>query len=485
MSMVHLARQGFITKSALPNVTRQRGTTTAESNLMLYGAGKTTVSNNTTFIDSSANAFTVTRNGDTVQSGFNPFSGVSYGSGYFDGTGDSLSVASNAAFDILSGGDFTVECWFYATSLPSNSGFGSALISRDNAGSTAGFIFRVLPTSLQWVYPGLAANTQSFTFVVNTWYHVAAVRLSGVFSLYINGTKYNPTYSDRTADSATALLVGASAYTTNTASFTGYSSNARVVKGTAVYTSNFTPPTAPLTAITNTQLLLLTDNYSVVNSTSSNLLVTVTGSAPISTAQYPSGMSSSIYFAGSGNSLAMSATAGMNFGTGDWTMEAYVYISADSPLDGLNRRFALICEVNNNGGFYINGDASVTGTGLTVYNATTGVAASVTTTITKNAWHHLAVSRIGSFAYFFVDGTLISTGQTISGNWGSSTQTLRVAQVGTGSFSYPLTGYVSNLRITKGTGLYATNFTPSAPLSITFTVPNSVTNSIYGVYQLA
>ena len=33
--------------------------------------------------------------------------------------------------------------------------------------------------------------------------------------------------------------------------FPGYLSNVRVVKGTAVYTSNFTPSTAPLTAITN------------------------------------------------------------------------------------------------------------------------------------------------------------------------------------------------------------------------------------------
>ena len=31
---------------------------------------------------------------------------------------------------------------------------------------------------------------------------------------------------------------------------------ARIVKGTAVYTAAFTPPTAPLTAVTNTTFLL-------------------------------------------------------------------------------------------------------------------------------------------------------------------------------------------------------------------------------------
>jgi hypothetical protein len=36
---------------------------------------------------------------------------------------------------------------------------------------------------------------------------------------------------------------------------TGYYSNLRIVKGTAVYTANFTPPTTPLTAIAGTSLL--------------------------------------------------------------------------------------------------------------------------------------------------------------------------------------------------------------------------------------
>jgi hypothetical protein len=84
---------------------------------MLYGAGKTTVSNNTTFIDSSANAFTVTRNGDTVQSGFNPFSQASSGSGYFDGTGDYLTVTNASALQLNNTTAFTIECWVYPTSL--------------------------------------------------------------------------------------------------------------------------------------------------------------------------------------------------------------------------------------------------------------------------------------------------------------------------------------------------------------------------------
>ena len=116
MSKYHVVSSGMVTRQALPSITRQRGTTTGSANVMLYGAGKTTVSNNTTFIDSSANAFTIARSGDTVQSGFNPFSQASAGSGYFDGNGDYLSVADNSAFEFAAG-DFTIEAYLYVSSF--------------------------------------------------------------------------------------------------------------------------------------------------------------------------------------------------------------------------------------------------------------------------------------------------------------------------------------------------------------------------------
>lgn len=488
MSKVHLARSGFITKAALPSITRQRGTTTGTSNLMLFGAGKTTVSNNTTFIDSSTNAFTVSRFGDTVHSGHNPFSTVSDGSAYFDGTGDYLTVPTNAAFSFGTG-DFTIEFWMYMTSYGSinqnildfrgSSGSGANIaIYIENVGGTG--------TKQLRVYDGASdAAVTSNNFPLNTWSHVAVTRNGTDFRFFVNGTQVGSTSTNSRNYSNTAgVYIGA--YAGPTAFYFGYISNLRVIKGTAVYTSNFTPSTSALTAITNTQLLLLTDNYSIVNSTPTPLPVTIVGNTTISTAQYPTGMTRSIYFDGTGDSLSVASNAAFNFGTGDWTIEAYVYIAANSPLDGLSRRYALICEITSNGGFYINGDSTSTGTGLSLYNGATGANITVTGTISQNAWNHLAVSRVGSTAYFFANGTLVGTAQAISGNWGSSGQPLLVAQSGTGSFSFPLNGYMSNLRITKGTGIYTSNFTaPSAPLSLNISVPNNVTNAIYGVNQLA
>ena len=47
-------------------------------------------------------------------------------------------------------------------------------------------------------------------------------------------------------------------------------SDMRVVNGTAVYTSNFTPPTAPLTKVTNTKLLANFTNAAITDSTGKN-----------------------------------------------------------------------------------------------------------------------------------------------------------------------------------------------------------------------
>ena len=72
--------------------------------------------------------------------------------------------------------------------------------------------------------------------------------------------------SSATLDSSTLpFRVGGTASTTEY--FNGYISNVRMVNGTAVYTAPFTPPTAPLTAVTNTTLLLNANNASTVSYT--------------------------------------------------------------------------------------------------------------------------------------------------------------------------------------------------------------------------
>jgi hypothetical protein len=489
MSKVHLARSGFITKAALPSITRQRGTTTASSDLMLFGAGKTTVANNTTFIDSSTNAFTVTRNGDTVHSGHNPFSTVSDGSAYFDGTGDYLEIASNSAYNNFGTGDFTIECFINITgNSPTTDASGNkvATIFTTAVGfSGAGYNIELLGNSTTTgtgiVFASRQGSQISFqytgTVTQNVWHHIAISRSGTTTYMFLDGTQVASTVlSNQTIDTTQPMWFGLQNITGYTHPFLGYITNFRIVKGTAVYTSNFTSPTSALTAITNTQLLLLTDNYSIVNSTPTVLPVTINGNTTISTAQYPTGMTRSIYFDGTGDYLTTPSNAAFSFGTGDFTIECYAYMSS----------------IYNNGVFHLANShfpASATGIAVAAFNVSGGwqvyygSSSNITapTAPSANTWTHLALVRASGVIKLYVNGTsVISTSDTTNYTY------TYLAIGGYYSTSYLMTGYVSNFRIVKGTAVYTSNFTsPSAPLSINISVPAFVTNAIYGVNQLA
>jgi len=84
------------------------------------------------------------------------------------------------------------------------------------------------------------------------WYHVAHVRASSVSKLYLNGVEI-VSMNDSYNYTGTYMAIGA--VTATSGSSDGYTSNMRVVKGTALYTSSFRPPTEPLTNISGTSIL--------------------------------------------------------------------------------------------------------------------------------------------------------------------------------------------------------------------------------------
>ena len=101
--------------------------------LLLHGDGSNGAQNNT-FIDSSTNNFTITRNGNTTQGSFSPYG--SNWSNYFDGTsGQYLNAPANAAFNFGTG-DFTVEGWVFPTST---SGTRPIVEIRTSAANSTGF----------------------------------------------------------------------------------------------------------------------------------------------------------------------------------------------------------------------------------------------------------------------------------------------------------------------------------------------------------
>jgi hypothetical protein len=420
-------------------------------------------------IDNSLNNFTITKNGDVTVSPFTPFTTISIPtsySTYFDGTGDYLTVPYNSVFNIPLNTAVTFECWVYTTSTNS-----FVIASRNwnwgGGGPTWGFYLNngVTPT---WSIAGTGSATfvlavSSISGTLGQWNHYAFTRdSSNVVRIFVNGVQGVSRTDGQAMTSASGnVFVG---MTSNGAALsTGYMSSLRFILGVAQYTSAFTPPTAPLTAIANTSLLTCQgsapfNNSGFVNTVSgtSNLVVTRNGNATQgSYSPYTSNYSN--YFDGTGDYLTVPYNSSLSLGTSDFTIELWVYPLTSNVSSGFIQtwsaggQFIVRRNVASRPVFVTNAGATLTGT---------------TTTIAANAWTHYAVVRNGTTITMYINGVADATTLTLANGYtfGSSVHPIRIGVDAdlTGAF----TGYISNVRVVKGSAVYTSNFTPStSPLT--------------------
>jgi hypothetical protein len=189
----------------------------------------------------------------------------------------------------------TYECWFYQTTQ--NSGNNAIFSTRTGGEGNGGIMVGI---NSYWGGFSLATPTflanYGFAPSLNTWHHIALVRNgTSAWTFYYDGiakTSDQGATFTFTSTTSTNIYIGAFASSGYPQQFTGYLTNFRYVKGVAVYTGNFTVPSAPLTvtqssgtnisAITagQTQLLLLqADTGGLLTDTANNTTVTNTGSA--------------------------------------------------------------------------------------------------------------------------------------------------------------------------------------------------------------
>ena len=420
------------------------------------------------FIDNSANNVAITLAGNPRPSPFNPFSvnnslnttsalRTDIGSAYFDGDSDYVSNTSGNPLNFGLNA-FTVELWFNMTTIPATS---FQVLLTTSPQSTGGFqIYRNPAVGI--VYGSINVSESviipNATFGLNRWYHIAVVRTNtGVngTSVYVDGARAYQ-YTDSNNYSINGFNIGGH---TSSLYFPGYISNVRVVKGSAVYPSNFLPPTQPLTAISGTALLTLqtpqpVNNRTIIDSSSWKNVSTASTTTISLGAVSPYGPNWSTYFNGSTDVLSIPTSTAFDLGTGNFTIEMWVNRSGA----GAGDRFLI--SRSNGADFMIRWNAS----GVLQFYIANSLVASYTWAFPTNTWYHLALVRNSSAVTMYIDGISVGTG-TNSTNMSSSAVVLIGGYSPTSSDYF--NGYISNLRIIKGQSIYTSTFNkPTSPLNV-------------------
>ena len=251
---------------------------------------------------------------------FNWSSSTSF-AGSFNGSTQYLTVPTNTAFDFGSG-NFTIEAWVLTDSTTNRN-----IVAREYGGSALNYTGYILSTTQLVCSTSDGAWQVNFSWSLpsaNQWHHYAAVRNGNVFTVYIDGIAVG------TQTVAGTLLNGYGGtfnigYRNGQGLPNGSISNLRVVKGTAVYTANFTPPTSALTAISGTSLLTL-QNSTIIDNSTNGFTITNVGSVAMA-ASSPFGASVTADASGNNNGWASNNINYSAYGT---TFDSMI----DSPTVG-------------------------------------------------------------------------------------------------------------------------------------------------------
>ena len=190
----------------------------------------------------------------------------------------------------------------------------------------------------------------------------------------------------------------------------------------------------------------------ITDNSKNNLTVTATNGAFISTAQSKFG-GSSVFFDGTDDYVTTPNNSVFDFGTDDFTIEMWVnFANVTSTWQAIISRAYGIA-----GGWRLyKNDAN---NQLRWYSQTTPVVLTTASTLSNNTWSHIAVVRNNGIITIYIDGT--SRGSAASStNYNPGSYAIEIGR-GVVTSTYPMTGYIDELRITNGYARYTGNFTPS------------------------
>ena len=384
------------------------------------------------------------------------YTGVFNGSSYLSG-GVTINTGTN---------DFTVECFAYINNPAANGSLSSTIVDMRAAGAATDDRIQLLLDAV-----GMPAGASRLSYVVGSgaaavpvikstipmmsgnWYHLALARNSGIASLYING-KLAGSAANASNMNHSNIFLGVNRARTG-GYFNGYISNFRYVNNTAVYTTEFTRPSADLTAITDTSLLTLQTSAIKDNSTS-NYTLNSQGNFTIAPQNFFEEMSNNYSI----RTTTVGGINGINFNppislrNSEFTLEFFLYV-----------RNVPAAQVNFFGtDFYLTTSMILTLQGL----------ADLKTKLLPKRWYHIALVKTLGKATLFVDGKIV--GEAFNFAFVNSA----INDIGSINIANGLDGHITDYRLVAG-ALYYTNFTP--PVSSLPVLGDDITNGYSALFD--
>ena len=437
-------------------------TTSADANTKFLTCQYSGAVRNVGFVDDSKYNHRITRNGDVSLGTFSPFSlEDGYWSVYFDGSDDELNLTNTAT---IGTGNFTMEMWVF----PHNRSNSCLIDSRSANGATDGIIFKLNSNKFQ--ISGIDGTTD---IPLNEWTHLAVVREgtgANQTKMYINGA-LEKTITFALDLTSTFFGVGVFNDGGNSGDYKGYISNLRVVNDT-VYTDAFTVSSEPLTAISNTDVLICQSNKFIDNSTNGFAISLPQGTAKVTpfspfaaTRSYSKDVvGGSVYCDAAADYLSIEQTTEEDFkldGDTDWCVEFWLYMINPSA------NYARVMQLDANS-WAIRFDTTTSKIGMGESDAGATEDIEDPTALPANQWTHFAFTHKNSDSTLrlFRNGALVTSTTSWSPSWTHSTNPLLISRYKSGSANFFGNLYLGSFRIVKADYIYDSAFTPpTAPFT--------------------
>ena len=458
---------------------------------------------NKVFVDNSSNNLGITTNGYMGQGSHSPYplNGATYnpsihgGSGYFNSNiANAYLTVGGTSSSTFNTQDFTIEFWVKVTQPRLNGTARRSILSK-TTNASSGFQLTLIrsnetnPGQLNWsqtVNAGQYGLTSGTRVDDGLWHHIVICRSVGTLYFLVDGNRTNSKTDTINYSSNNALNIGIYPNLGGFSNFNGYMSDLRIVRGTALYTqSTYTVPTAPLTDIANTSLLLNFTNGAIVDSSPLRNDIsnhpTVVGPYIVASNGSPERFGDGYLNCPGVNSsdwMQINVPGPSMIGLDeDFTIEAWFKWQGAAA----GSAFLISNYLNTGAGWTLrlsSGSKVVTSNMKIEFDVAgstnNGNVATGTTTINKDQWYHVAVCRTSNDIKMYLDG--VKEGNTIEGSlynntgfvYDKSNVPIYIAGHpyasdlfnGVDYYRHQFTGRMDDIRIIKGQALYTANFTP-------------------------